>query len=385
VIGSLGDYYLHESQSGHGDQVLGQLRAEEANLLHGLDLARADGLWEAAIDCMQGLKFLYDRTGRDGEGARLVADITADVTDPATGGPLPGREAQWGTVTHYRARLAQAARDWPAATALQNALVARSRGSAAEALETPTASLTPVQRNLIRNYGVHLNNLGDMLSQQGDPGCLPHYRESIALAQRLGDQWDEAQRAGNLGNAYVEVPGLRDLDQAEHWYRHGLSRRPDGDRSGRGASLGSLAAVALERFNDARAAGQADQAVLLKHLNDALRGYQEVLALASVDDHDSRGVRENQIGTVYQRAGDTGQALLHYQRAIQHNEARSDIFRAGQTRHNVAILLRRDGRISEALRYARTALDNFRQVGSGAAAEIAQAEQFVADLEQRSD
>ena len=43
----------------------------------------------------------------------------------------------------------------------------------------------------------------------------------------------EAQRALNLGNAYLSVPELRDLDQAEHWYRRSLSIRPADDRLGR--------------------------------------------------------------------------------------------------------------------------------------------------------
>ena len=58
------------------------------------------------LGCLQGLHVLYERTGRDGEWARLVAGITPDFTDPDTGGPLPGREDQWGIITDYRVRLA---------------------------------------------------------------------------------------------------------------------------------------------------------------------------------------------------------------------------------------------------------------------------------------
>ena len=79
---------------------------------------------------------------------------------------------------------------------------------------------------------------------------------------------------------------------------------------------------------------------------------------------------------------DTGQALRHYQRSIQHKEARGDIYKAGGTRYNIAILLAADDRPSDALHYARAALDNFRQVGIGAAADAAQVERLIADLEQ---
>ncbi len=88
-----------QAEEGRAAQVVAALRAEEANLRHALDLARAAGLWDAAAGCLQGLRVLYERTGRDGEWARLVAAVTPDFTDPATGGPLPGREEQWSIVT----------------------------------------------------------------------------------------------------------------------------------------------------------------------------------------------------------------------------------------------------------------------------------------------
>ncbi len=124
--------------------------------------------------------------------------------------------------------------------------------------------------------------------------------------------------------------------------------------------------------------------MLLEHLNAALHGYHQALDLTPADDHDQRGITEHQLGNIYSRAGDTRQALRHYQQAIQHEEAQGDIYRAGQTRYNIALLLANDGRISDALLYARAALDNFRQAGPGAATEATEAEQLVASLQQRS-
>jgi tetratricopeptide (TPR) repeat protein len=381
AIGALGDYYHGQGAAAREDQVFPALRAEEANLLNALELARADGLWHAAMGCMQGLRLLYERTGRNSEWARLIAAITPDVTDPATGRPQPGREDQWSIVTQYRARLAQAARDWPAATSLLNALIVWMRDRAATALATPAASLTSVHRFLIRNLAANLSELGNVLLAQDDPGCLPHFLEDLALVQRISDRAAEAQAAGSLGNTYLYVPGLRDLDQAEHWFRHSLSLRPDSDRYGRASCLGTLGTVALERFNDARAAAETAP-VLREHLHAALRSYQQALELTSADDHETRAVIENQLGIVFRRAGDTGQALRHYQRCIQHEEARGDIYGAGLTRYNIALLLRAADRTGDALHYGRAALDNFQQVGSGAAIDATDAEQLIAELEQ---
>jgi tetratricopeptide (TPR) repeat protein len=382
TIGELGNYYFNQAEEGHMAQVVVVVGAEEANLRHALDLARAGGLWDAAGGCLQGLRTLYDRTGRDGEWAQLVTDITPDFTDPDTGGPLPGRDDSWGLITSYRVRIAWQARDWSTATTLQNALIAWQRDQAAAALAAPAAGLTSVQRMQIRNLSVVLNELGNILHAQEDPGCLPHFQEALTLDQRISDPQGEAEDAGSLGNAYM-LPGTRDLDQAEKWYRHSLRLRADSDRLGRARCLDELGRVALERFDDALEAGEAEP-VLLEHLNAALRSYQQALDITPADDHQKRGITENQLGTVYDQAGDIRNALRHYQQSIKHKETRGDVFGAGLTRENIALLLADDGRISDALLYARAAMDNYQQAGSGAADCVARARQLIAQLEQRN-
>jgi tetratricopeptide (TPR) repeat protein len=379
VIGGLGDSYHRQVTAGRTDQVIGPLRAEEANLLHALDLARADGRWDTAIRCLQGLFVLYTQTGRDAEWGRLVAVVTPDVTDAATGDPLPGREEQWFIVVNYRARLARAARDWPAATTLQSARVGWSRGQAEAALAAPATGLTRDHRWAIENLAGSLGSLGDVLYDQDNPGCRPHYQEALALNERIGDRSAQAQWAGSLGNAYLYVPERRDLDQAERWFSHSLGLLAATDLRGRAACVGSLANVAFARFEAARVARQAES-VLLKYLNDALRGYQEALDLARPDDHAARGGREHQLGVVYGRAGDIGQALRHYQRAIGHHEATGNVYGAGQARFNVALLLAGNGRDSEALPYARAALDNFLKTGPGGASQAAVADRLWKSL-----
>jgi tetratricopeptide (TPR) repeat protein len=381
ATGQLGAYYHQETELGRAAQVLPTLRAEEANLLHALDHARAQRLWDAAVGCLQALRILYQRTGRDSEWARLVTTITPDFTDPATGGPQPGREEQhWTIITQYRARLAWQARDWPAATALQGVLIARLRKQAAAALAAPPASLTPGQHTQLRNLAAGLNELGTILLRQGEPSSLANLQEALALTQKIGDRVAEAQAAGSLGNAYMRVPELRDLDQAERLYRHSLSLRPDSDRSGRATCLEVLGAVALQRFDEARAPGAA-RPVLLEHLNAALRSYQQSLDLTPTDDHQARGIRENELGNIFRRSGDVGKALRHYQQSIHHVETRGDIYAAGQTRYNIALLLDSHGRASDALHYARAALDNYQQAGPSAADKADHARQLIARLE----
>lgn len=387
AMGVLGDYYARQAESGNAAAIIPTVEAEEPNLLHALDRARAFGLWFAVIWCSKALRVLYDRTGRDSEWARLVASLTPDVTDPATGGPLPGLEHYWVFVTEYRVRLARDSRDLGVAAALQEAIVVRRREEAAPALEVVEASLTSAQRTDISNLSVSLADLGVILSLRGDPGCFTYFMEASTLDQRISDRYAEAQKAGNLGNAYLNQAGdmadFRDLDEAERWFRHSLSLRGESDRVGRAAVISSLAGVAIERYQDAHAAGAPEQ-VLLEYLNDALRGLNDALDLTADDDHSARGLREGNLGGVYAFAGHTVQALRHYQRAISHHEARGNGYAAGEVRYNIAITLGNDGRIGEALQYARAALDNFRQLGPAADADAAATESLITELEQRA-
>ena len=74
---------------------------------------------------------------------------------------------------------------------------------------------------------------------QDHPGRLPYYEEALSLCQQISARTDEADLAGTLGNTYQNIPGVRDLGQAEHWYQHSLTHRPDGDTLGRaGAPVG---------------------------------------------------------------------------------------------------------------------------------------------------
>jgi tetratricopeptide (TPR) repeat protein len=223
--------------------------------------------------------------------------------------------------------------------------------------------------------------LGHILSGQADPGCLPYYQDALGLFERAGASNEQANMAISLGNAYLDLPGLRDLNQAEEWFQRSLSLRPGSDQLGRARGLGSLGGVALERFEDAQAAGEAAP-VLLQHLNTALGYYQQALSLTPAGDHQSRASRENQLGLIYHSGGDTVQALRHYQQSLQHKQARGDVYGAGQTRYNIAVLLAGDDRVSDALLYARAALDNFQQAGPGAAEDVGHAQRLIASLEQ---
>ncbi len=144
--------------------------------------------------------------------------------------------------------------------------------------------LSPTDRNLIRSLAVSLHELGEIQRERGEPACIASYQESLDLAEEMGERAGAAICAFNLGTAHKDIPAIRDLDRAENWYRRSLELYDERDRLRRGRSQGQLGGVALERFWEARNAGEA-AATLLAHLN-AARG------LSAGPRVDPRGCRE---------------------------------------------------------------------------------------------
>jgi len=379
AIGELGNYY-HDQYGIGNREVIAALTAEEANLLHTRQLARANGWWVAVISAMQGLQTLYEYTGRLTEWARLVYEIVPDFFDPATDSPLPGREDLWGLMIEYRVLLKKEARQWTEAERLQRIRMAWERQRAAPTIAMPLQSLDNSQRNAIRALAISAEALGTILCEQGKPECVVAYKEAIALCQHIKDKHEEAIIAFNLGHSYKEIITLRDLEQAEHWYRHSLELRDERDQLGQGRGHYALGHVAYEHFREAKAAKQT-KSELIQYLNAALQFYQQALALLPSDAVYDLAVTHNQIGNIYNDVGDLDHSLLHYRECIRCDEAAGNTYGAAQTRFNVAIALGNAGRQADALAYAREALRNFETYGEGAAEEIGRTRRLIEAIE----
>ena len=374
----LGNYYFSQYLGGH--EVIGALGAEEANLLRAGQLALIYDWYVLVIGPMQGLRALYERTGRVVEWRRLVDELIPVLTEMTTGGPLPGREQQWAILAEYQVGIAQHARDWPVARQLQDARIAFDRQQAAGALGTPPGELDDLQRNQIRALAVSLRGLGNILRDQDDPGCVQSYMEAMELDQRIGNRSGASVDAFNLGNAYLLVPDLRDLDQAERWYQRDLELSEPHDTLGRAMTTSQLGSIAYGRFIEGKDAGK-PESQLFGYLNDAAAIYYRALELFPADATDDLAVTHGALGNIYGLGGQADQALAHYLKSIQYDERQDNRYRAGTNRFNAAITLARAGRHHDALLYARAALRDAEAVGPGAADFADQARRLINDLE----
>jgi tetratricopeptide (TPR) repeat protein len=378
AMGALGSYYGAQYADGNRD-VIAALTAEEANLLHSWRLARAKGWWDAAANTIQGLRVLYDHTGRRREWKRLVKETVPEFVDPATDGPLPGREDDWSLVTNCRVQLARAERNWLEAERLQRLHVDWNHKRAGAVLELPPNRLDTAGRRTIRVFAGSLLDLGQALREQEKPECVPTMEAALENALQIGDQPFAAVCAFNLGTAYKSLPAIRDLSKAEELYRCSLGLAAEGDRLGRSRCHGQLGFVAWERSKEARKAGMPEMEIL-GHLKDAARAYHAALDLLPPDAVSDLAVAHGQLGVLY---ADThlDRALRHYRESIRYYELAADLFRAGRTRYNVALALRDAGRFEDALQYAQAALRNFEPYGEGAREVLQRTYQLIAEIE----
>jgi tetratricopeptide (TPR) repeat protein len=378
AVAGLGDFWLQRYDAGH-TEVIAVLRAEEDNLLRARQLAHQNGWWHQVIAAMQGLRILYEHTGRAMEWGRLVAELTPYLTDLDTDGPLPGREPQWALHAAYRVRIARRARDWATAQNLQELIIAWDQQVAADALAADPHALGDEQRRLIRNLATHVFDLGQILREQEEPSCVDSYLAAMNLLRRIGDREAEAVVAFNLGHAYKDVVGLRDLDQAEQWYQRRLELTEPHNTLRRAQAIAQLGTVAYERFLESARSGEpAEQQA--RHLAHAIDAYEQGLQLLPADDVRSLATAHNQLGIVYGYAGDVDLALRHYRQSIQYKEQGDDHYGAAEARYNTAILLYRAGRYRESLLYARAALRGFEAFGD--IMRAASVRQLIAKSEQ---
>lgn len=213
-----------------------------------------------------------------------------------------------------------------------------------------------------------LGLLGYIRREIGRESCVPAYEESLELSKRIGNRVGAAICAFNLGHVFKNLPTLRDLDQAEHWYRTSLELRDVRDRFGRGQCVGQLGFVAYERFSEAGSTGHPEEEIL-RHFNEALRLFHEALDLLPADAVEDLATMHNLFGNVYGTAGELDRAVHHFRKAVQLQEQAGNLYQAAQARHNIAIAFFAAGRQADALEYAEAALRGLEFYGTGAGEE----------------
>ncbi|MHB8117270.1 MAG: CHAT domain-containing protein [Methanothrix sp.] len=376
AVGAMGNYYWSQYEAGNRD-VVPALAAEEANLLNARQLAMKRGWWHAVVSTMQGLIQLYGQTGRWVEWRRLVEEIVPIFVDTKTNGPIPAREEEWSVVTSYRVRLAIQSRQWDEALRLQKKIVEWVREKTWPALEADPRKIDERGRTDISNYINSLAYLAEIQMGTRDAGCAQSYKEAVEKSETYGFRPLAAMYSHNLGNAYWTMAEIRNLDLAEYWFRRGLDLTAKSDRLRRGQCLGSLGHVAVEHFKDSQNASNPEG----NHLEAAREFYQQAIAVLPPNASDDLSTAHNSLGNVNRYAGMFDEALRHFLEAIRYRDESGDLYWAAAFRYNAALTLADAGRLSDALEYARSALERFEACGPAGAKKAQEIQNLVEELE----
>ncbi|MCX6674731.1 MAG: CHAT domain-containing protein [Methanothrix sp.] len=377
AMGHMGTYLKLQYVDGYRE-VASVLAAEKANLLYARKFALKKGWWRAVVLVMQGLRWYYNQTGRWMEWRQLVDEIVPFFMDLKTDGFLPDLEDEGSRVMEYRVKLSIQSQKWDEALRLQKKSVHWHLQKAGPALAAEPHNINERGRNDIRNYIISMADLARIQMEKGDAGCVLSYKEAIEKSETYGLGPEAAAYSMNLGNAYMDLVEIRDLDKAEYWFRRGLDLAPEPDGLGRGQCLGSLGNVAHERFWDSLKAGKPEG----KHLEAAWKSYQQALMVIPPNAADELAVTHNALAAICDYSGWFEKALRHYQLAIRYKDELGDIYSAAQFRRNVALNLIEAGRLPDALEYACSAREKFEACGPAGAKELQETQEMIADLEE---
>ena len=294
----LGDYYLRQYEQGHTG-VTGVLGAEEANLLHARRLALTHHWHDQVIGAhaRPARPLRPHRAGHRMAAAGRRADPR--VHRPRHRRPPPRPRRAMGPPHRLpgphrpgRPRLARR----PAAPSTPSSPGGASRPPPPS--PSPPANSTTASATRSAASRWPCTTSARSCGNKTIPAACSPTRKPWSLFSGSATGAREATVAFNLGHAYKDIPALRDLDQAEHWYQRYLQLLEEHDTLGRARGTGQLGNIAYERFKDARAAGAPGEQ-LLRHLNDAAGAYHQALGLLPDNAVDELAVTHHALGMIY--------------------------------------------------------------------------------------
>ena len=365
---------------------------EEANLLRARRLARENQWWTLVVSCMQGLVILYEYQGRFAEYARLVEDVRLEFCT-VDYEPVKDREEDYLVVMGYLVSLATRYEfDSTKAITLQKKLSEYCRKKAARIIEL--ASDTPLDRTqhyLLHTFAVSLSELATLKKRAGDSACILDYKEAIATYERVGSRSSEAVTQWNLGNAYKDLPDVRDLNAAESAYSRSMDLLEPQDNWGRSKCVEQIGMVHFERFEEARERGESPETIVA-HFLKAEQCYQEALELCPKDALNELAAIHGDLGGLYLSVSQYGAARKHFEEGLKVAEAVGDRYGTGLSRISIAFTYsfesatgdqNQRANLVRAVAYAEAALRDFKYYGGRAAKEERNAQDLIDQINHR--
>jgi tetratricopeptide (TPR) repeat protein len=204
------------------------LSFEEQNFRFAIQLGSRYKMWDALNSILSGTAEMLLRQSRWSEFELLILDIKREATDEQ-GAPLAGAEALCASSWHNLGMIAQERREFDEAEAWYRKSLA-------------------LEEKLKDEYGQAstLHQLGMIAEERRDfDEAEEWYRKSLALEEKLKNEYGQASTLHQLGMIAEE---RRDFDEAEEWYRKSLAIKEKlKDEYGQASTLHQLGRIAQER------------------------------------------------------------------------------------------------------------------------------------------
>ena len=381
VYAGLGDYFLENltSEENSESTVTGVL-AEEANLLHALDLAQGREQWENAQLILQPLGQVYKMQARGLELSRLRQGLLAKVGLEAHQAEQTGGVELWMYLLGSDATEAIDRGELDRAETICYKLLNYLGASGDSSLRPRVASIHH-QLGLISQFRNHFDQAEKLYLMAleineplgNEPECADSYHQMGLIAQsrqsyQEAEKWhskaleirerleDHAEAAAECLQLGMVCEALVDFADAQEWYhRARASVENDGDQAGAAAVYHRLGLVAQAKYD----------------FEDATEWYQKAL-LAYEELEDAVGGANDyyQLGLIDLQRYEYRESETWFQKALATYELQGNETGAAQCYHQLGVAAHAQKRFQEAgVRYQK-ALDILVRLGDEVAAAV---------------
>jgi hypothetical protein len=355
------------------------IRLESFNFERARVLARAHRWQDRAIQATQALFLLsHEIDGDRARAAQLADDLAADIIDPATGHPYPGREEGFPVVATWRAITLAERGEFGASRRAQTAAADWLRPRVASALQVPAAQWSPRERRELLWLANLLSNV--QWSSAVQAAAVPDYEEALKIFTALSHP-GEALAASNLAAALLanESP---DFDRIEGLIQRSYGLRKETDAIGRARCLMRLAALCHTRSQvtilDARESDNEETAVRagVDDTRQAIAHLEEAIGMLPKRPHEDLATAHANLAAEYgllHRFFDAPEALerctRHFLHALNVADALGLDALSAKIALNTAKWMQVIGQYDAARGYARSALRRAEAAGVEALSE----------------
>jgi tetratricopeptide (TPR) repeat protein len=380
-VGMFSTYFTVAYTQGFRERTIEPLTNEEENLHRALVLSHENGWFQAEIGVLQGLFALYSHKGSLTRWADLFASVLHDFVDDHWR-PLPGREKWWAFIMDHQWRMMFEGGDLVEAEVLARSILDWETTHSAKIDQRNPDRLTPSEIQQLQFLAISTSRVADVLRAANDPACVSMSEEAVRLYRTISDNVGVSIRLFNLGHAFKNVPALRNLEKAAHYYDAAYNSYPDHDALARGQCLAQLGAVSLELLTDSQEKGAAE-AVMLHHFEDAINYYQRALELEPPDAIANLALTHNQLGAAYQYSRtEQSKAVEHFKKAMQYFAQSGQWFGEAGACLNAAQVLLRLAKPHDAKDYASEGL-KILELANYSGPELARAKNILTVIEKK--